>query len=50
VNWVPLVTFRGRSIQLHDATRRDRFERPIEQPPLAAVRECLPQKPFPTLR
>ena len=50
LNWVPLVTFRGRSIQLHDAVRRDRFERPIEQPPLQAVRECLPQKPSPTLR
>jgi 4-amino-4-deoxy-L-arabinose transferase-like glycosyltransferase len=50
VNWVPLVTFRGRSIQLHDAVRRERFERPIEQPPLLAVRECLPQKPFPSLR
>jgi len=50
VNWVPIVTFRGRSIQLHDAIRRDRFERPIEQPPLTSVRECLPQKPFPLLR
>ena len=50
VNWVPLVTFRGRSIQLHDALRRDRFERPIEQPALTAVRECLPQRPFPALR
>jgi len=50
LNWVPLVTFRGRSIQLHDAVRRDRFERPIEQPPLVAVRECLSQKPFPRLR
>ena len=45
LNWVPIVTFRGRSIQLHDAVRRDRFERPIEQPPLLAVQECLPQKP-----
>jgi hypothetical protein len=44
------VTFRGRSIQLHDAIDRDRFERPIEQTPLTAVRECAPQKPPPTLR
>jgi hypothetical protein len=50
LDWVPLVTFRGRSIQLHDAIVRDRFERPIEQTPLTAVRECLAQKPFPTLR
>src|SRR6185295_9423294 len=50
VNWVPLVTFRGRSIQLHDAIRRDRFERSIEQPALNAIRECLPQRSFPTLR
>ncbi|HEV8348330.1 MAG TPA: hypothetical protein VGQ16_17260, partial [Vicinamibacterales bacterium] len=47
LDWVPLVTFRGRSIQLHDAERRDRFERPIEQPAMRAVRECLPQKPPP---
>ena len=50
VDWVPLVTFRGRSIQLHDAIRRDRFERPIEQTPLVTVRDCPLQKPFPTLR
>jgi hypothetical protein len=50
LDWVPLVTFRGRSIQLHDAERRDRFERPIEQPAMRAVRECLPQKPPPQLR
>jgi hypothetical protein len=50
LDWVPLVTFRGRSIQLHDAERRDRFERPIEQPPMRAVRECLPQRPPPGLR
>jgi hypothetical protein len=50
VDWVPLVTFRGRSIQLHDAINRDRFERPIEQTPLVAIRDCPPQKPFPTLR
>jgi hypothetical protein len=50
LDWVPLVTFRGRSIQLHDAERRDRFERPVEQPAMRAVRECLPQKPPPQLR
>jgi len=50
LDWVPLVTFRGRSIQLHDAEHRDRFERPIEQPAMRAVRECLPQKPPPGLR
>jgi hypothetical protein len=50
LDWVPLVTFRGRSIQLHDAERRDRFERPIEQPAMRAVRECLPQKPPPQVR
>jgi hypothetical protein len=50
VDWVPLVTFRGRSIQLHDVINRDRFERPIEQTPLVAIRDCPPQKPFPTLR
>ena len=50
LDWVPLVTFRGRSIQLHDAEHRDRFERPIEQPAMRAVRECLPQKPPPQLR
>ena len=50
VDWVPLVTFRGRSIQLHDTQQRERFERPVEQPPLRRVSECPPQKPPPWLR
>jgi len=50
VDWVPIVTFRGRSIQLHDTQHRERFERPVEQPPLRGVHECEPQKSPPTLR
>jgi hypothetical protein len=50
VDWVPLVTFRGRSIQLHDTVARDRFAHPIAQTPLGAVRDCPPQRPFPTLK
>ena len=50
VDWVPLVTFRGRSIQLHDTQHRERFDRPIEPRALRAVRECPPPRPPPQLR
>jgi hypothetical protein len=50
VNWPPLVSFRGGAIKLYDAVERTRFERPVMQPELRAVRDCTPMRPQPRLR
>ena len=50
LDWAPLVSFRGGSVKLYDAVSRDRTTPPVEQSPLGAVEECLPQRPWPQLR
>jgi hypothetical protein len=45
-----MVVFRGGAVMLYDALRREKTGVPVEQPALRAVRDCLPQRPWPRLR
>lgn len=49
LDWEPSVTFRSGTVKFYDALARDRHEPPIVQPSIRALRECLPQRPFPKL-
>ncbi len=50
LDWTPMVVFRGGAVTLYDALRRDKTGAPVAQPELRAVRDCLPQRPWPRLR
>jgi hypothetical protein len=50
LDWRPTVVFRGGAVTLYDALRREKTGAPVAQPELRAVRDCLPQRPWPRLR
>ena len=50
LDWTPMVVFRGGAVAMYDALRREKGGAPVAQPELRAVRECLPQRPWPRLR
>jgi hypothetical protein len=50
LDWTPMVVFRGGAVMLYDAVPREKAGAPVAQPELRAVRECLPQRPWPRLR
>src|SRR5262249_54142136 len=50
LDWIPIVKFRGGAVQLFDVTRRGREQGTLNQADALAIRGCLEQQPFPTLR
>jgi hypothetical protein len=49
LDWTPMVSFRGGAVTMYDGVRRERAGTPVSLPP-RTIRECLPQRPAPTLR
>jgi hypothetical protein len=50
LDWTPMVSFRGGAVTMYDGVRRERGGQTVSPLPSHATRECVEQKPFPTLR